>query len=216
MTVDYGPCPKCGGKNFKVWRFPHPVVLHWMLNPGLVVNELLLGMRVPRVQLFCQQCPLPLVDRAYIPCDKCGVLNSGRSWSRRDAFFHWLGIVCPKCGLRIASLWNVFSLLILTITSPIWYLPYRLYFLGRPVRSPEPLRSFGPITPRAAVAMAVGWGLLMWLALSWLPLAWRFYRGDPLEWGRVWVGLVACTFGGAFFGFAMERLLNRKLGPPSN
>ena len=33
---------------YKVWKLPHPMLIHWVLNPGLAFNELILGQRVPK------------------------------------------------------------------------------------------------------------------------------------------------------------------------
>lgn len=36
---------------YKLWSWKHPMVLHWIINPGLVINELLFGQRVPKIML---------------------------------------------------------------------------------------------------------------------------------------------------------------------
>jgi hypothetical protein len=30
-------------KKYKIWDWKSPVILHWIINPGLVINELILG-----------------------------------------------------------------------------------------------------------------------------------------------------------------------------
>lgn len=56
-------CPKCSGHDFKVTRFPGIVILYWMLNPFLVINELILGQRVPKEEIACKTCEGSPLDR---------------------------------------------------------------------------------------------------------------------------------------------------------
>lgn len=37
---------------YKIWTWNNPVMLHWIINPGLAINELLLGQRVPKTMLI--------------------------------------------------------------------------------------------------------------------------------------------------------------------
>jgi hypothetical protein len=120
-------CPRCGGTQATRWALPHPLLIHWILNPGLILNELFLGQRIPRETYFCDSCPGPKAQRAYVGCSHCGAWHSGTLWSQRRAFGHWLGYVCPKCGESIPCLWNVFSLGALAMTSPLWWLPVHVY-----------------------------------------------------------------------------------------
>jgi hypothetical protein len=185
-------------------------MLHWVLNPGLVVNELLLGQRVPRIQLFCQTCSGPLIERSYIPCPNCRAMNGSRTWRRGDAFWHWLGPVCPACGKRIPSLWNLFSLIVLTLTAPLWYLPYRLYFRDRPKARPTGNPNKPQVTKRTWVWMAVSWGFFMWLLMSAAPVAMQWYRGQPPQWSQLWIGLIVWSIGGVAFGYFMYRWLGKQ------
>jgi hypothetical protein len=98
---------------------------HMILNPGIAVYELVLGQRVPRQMFVCKSCALPLVDRSYVHCSGCNVFHSGRIWSHKNAFGHWLGYVCPSCGAGIPCMWNLTSYFVLAVTAPIWYLPVR-------------------------------------------------------------------------------------------
>jgi hypothetical protein len=132
----FPPCPKCGGHNIKVRKLPNPAMLFWVLNPGLAFNELVLGQRIAKAQLFCNDCAGSLVKRNYVHCPHCNAMIHGQSWSGEYAFGNWLGLVCPHCGKRIPCLWNFTSLLILALTCPFWYLPYRYYFRDRVPRKP--------------------------------------------------------------------------------
>lgn len=118
-------CPKCGGHDFRRWDKRHPYVIHWVLNPAGCLFEILVGARVPRVMLFCQKCNLPPDYGSYVPCPTCHTLHRGTLWIRLSALGHWFGYVCPTCHAVIPCHWNVFSLIILAVTVPIWYLPAR-------------------------------------------------------------------------------------------
>ncbi len=108
-------------EKYKEWKLPHPLLLHWILNPGLAFNELILGQRVPKLTLIDKTSSAPLMERQYVPCPNCETLNDGRLWSKGNSFGHWFGYVCPKCGGRIPCLWNITSLILLTVTFPLWF-----------------------------------------------------------------------------------------------
>ncbi len=107
-------------EKYKVWKLPHPLLLHWIINPGLAINELILGQRLPKVMLIDKTSDAPLMERKYAPCPECNAINDGRLWSKGNTFGHWFGLVCPKCGGRIPCLWNITSLALLAITFPLW------------------------------------------------------------------------------------------------
>lgn len=65
---------------FKIWKLPHPMLLHWVLNPGLCINEVLLGQRVPKVTLIDKTSDAPLVERSYVECPHCQTLHNGQLW----------------------------------------------------------------------------------------------------------------------------------------
>jgi hypothetical protein len=117
-------CPECHGCRFRKWALPHPLVLHFVLNPGGAVNELLLGMRIPKVIYFCRDCQRGLANQ-YVKCPACGGIHSALIWASLDAFGHWAGLFCPSCGARVPCLRNWFSALILAVTLPAWWFPVR-------------------------------------------------------------------------------------------
>ena len=110
---------------FKIHALPHPLVLHWVLNPVIMVNELIFGQRLPKVTLIDKESDKPRTT--YIPCPHCETLNDSRLWAKGNAFEHWFGFVCPSCHEIIPCLWNIFSLAILAITFPLWYFPARFF-----------------------------------------------------------------------------------------
>ncbi len=156
-------CPKCDSTNFRRWSLPHPLILHWVLNPALAFNEIVLGQRLPKTQLICKSCEGPLIDRSYVPCPSCGMMHLGRLHSGKQAFGNWRGIACPVCKEEIPCIWNIFSLLTLLLTSPFWAPPYYMYFRGKPLRpmfqvengmSPVPK----PVTKSKWIVLGAVWG----------------------------------------------------------
>lgn len=204
-------CPKCGSSNFKRWELPHPIILHWVVNPGLAFNEIVLGQRLPKTQLICEDCNGPVLDRAYVPCPSCEAMHLGRLAAGKRGFGNWRGIGCPSCNEPIPCIWNVFSLVILVVSFPLWALPYFLYFRMQPLRPlfqsvdgqpPTPKR----LTKKTWILMGAGWGGAMWLIMSFLP---AFFGGELPSWSAALIGLPIWALGGFAFGLFMWFFLGR-------
>lgn len=105
---------------YRVWKLPHWMLLHWVINPGLAFNELILGQRIPKVTLIDKQSDAPLMERQYVPCPHCNTIHSGLLWSKKNAMGNWFGYLCPTCHKIIPCIWNVTSLVLLALTYPIW------------------------------------------------------------------------------------------------
>ena len=99
------------------------MVLHWIINPGLMINELILGQRVPKVMLIEKDSKKSLAEKSFIPCPHCGTFHSGLEWSpqNKTAFKNWFGLYCNKCEGIIPCVRNLTSLIILVVTFPFWY-----------------------------------------------------------------------------------------------
>lgn len=107
---------------FRKVQFPHPVVVHWILNPSLVINELVFGQRIPKL-MFVERGGKHLLSPQYwVPCPACAEVHDGKLWSGQHAFGHWFGCVCPSCGKKIPTLLNVASVVCLTALLPLTYL----------------------------------------------------------------------------------------------
>jgi len=205
-------CPKCRGTDMKRWELPNWMLLHWVINPGLAFNELVLGQRIPKVTLICQSCRLPLVERQYVPCPSCGAIHDGRLWAGKRGFGNWLGLVCPACGKRIPCLRNAFAFVLVCVSAPTWYLPYRLYFRDRPVSRPvqTPSASLPTLKKVAWSKMALLYGLLMWLITSLVPATFIYAKTGSLPVMMLVVGGGLWLLGGVAFGFFMYLFLSRK------
>lgn len=207
MTVTEYRCPKCGGSNFKRWDLTHPLILHWVLNPGVAFGEILFGMRVPKLQLICRDCQEARIDRIYVPCPSCRAMHLGRSWSRRRGFGNWRGIACPSCRDSIPCLWNVFSLLFLAVTWPAWFLPYRLYFRDKPLKPIYDSVDGTPPTPKAITSRTwIFAGILLGgcFGILLLPIALLTSSKSCVT------TLLYCGFVGFGFSFSMWFFFGRK------
>jgi hypothetical protein len=129
-------------------------------------------------------------------------------------FGNWRGVSCPSCGKPIPCLWNLFSLVVLVLTFPIWALPYFLHFRNRP-RNPLFRSTDGkpptpkPITRKNWIYMGAIWGVSMWLIMSLVPALKRDAIDDSLKLA-VFLGLPIWTVGGFAFGWSMWFFLGRK------
>ena len=205
---------------FKIWALPHPILLHWALNPGIMFGELILGVRVAKVTLIDKKSDKPLVERTYIPCPHCETLNDARLWAKWDAFGHWFGFVCPNCYEIIPCLWNIFSLVILAITFPLWYLPVR-FFRQRWLEKEKKRVKNALKRPFIQVKFVhwvlmdtFGWGGFMWIFMEVGPQAWEVWRGEEWDLTMMFVALgiwlVTGFAMGWFTGFWMNSKSNRE------
>jgi hypothetical protein len=107
----------------KIWTWKNPLMLHWIMNPGLVFNELILGQRIPKMILIETGANKNLEEKTKIPCPHCGILHPGTKWSTQNKtnYGNYFGLYCDNCGKIIPCIYNLTSLMLLTLTFPIWY-----------------------------------------------------------------------------------------------
>lgn len=108
--------------DYKVWRWKNIYMLHWIINPGIAINELFLGQRVPKLMLIKKNSAKPLPEKSFVPCPHCGTIHSSLEWSHQNktAFGNWFGLYCNHCEKVIPCLRNFTSLIIIVVTFPIW------------------------------------------------------------------------------------------------
>jgi uncharacterized protein (TIGR02996 family) len=94
-------CPGCGSREASCWDLRNPLILHWALNPGLAVNELVLGQRIPRVMLTCRGC-----HSQYTRCADCRAFLSLNEPPFTRGFGYWFGCRCPRCDGQVPLLRN--------------------------------------------------------------------------------------------------------------
>jgi hypothetical protein len=193
----------------KRWRLPHPVLLHWVLNPVLVFHEIVLGQRLPRLQLICESCAGPISSRTYVPCPSCAVVHDARLWNGGNAYGNWLGWVCPTCSKRIPCLWNVTSLAVIALTAPIWYLPHLYYFRDRPtLRRFRVLTLFEPST--AWWRLGLAYASLAWAVTSLLPQLLHWSAGRAVDYHGLIRSALLWYSAGLVFGFVLRSIALRK------
>ena len=201
---------------FKIWAVPHPFVLHWILNPGAMFIELILGHRLPKVILIDKDSDKPLLERSYVPCPHCETLNDARLWARGNVFGHWFGYVCPNCHQIIPCLWNIFSLAVLAITFPLWYIPARFFRDRWLEKERERLANVLALPLIQATSInwlfrgTFYWGGFMWLTLGVIPKVWKVLNGGEWDLITMFVTLPIWLAGGLAWGLFMRSYMNKR------
>ena len=201
---------------FKIWTIPHPPVLFWVLFPGAILNELILGQRLPKVTLIDKKSDKPLMERTYVPCPHCETLNDGRLWAKWNALGHWFGFVCPSCHQIIPCLWNIFSLVVLAITFPLWYFPVRFFRHKWIEKEKERLTKVleRPLIQAKSIKWLLigtfGLGGFMWVVNEVGPQLWEVLNGEEWDLIMMFVALLIWLATGFAWGLAMRFFMNRK------
>lgn len=198
---------------FKIWTWKNPIMLHWIINPGLAINELILGQRVPKIMLIEKDSSGSILERTKIPCPHCGTLHPGLKWStRNNAFKNWFGLYCDTCGKIIPCLTNLTSSIILGLTFPIWIWfkdkwknnwlqnqPYRYENLDLKNGS-DPFEGYG------WVRQGLYWGLSMYVIMTVLfPLM----NGEGIILRKSLTGIPVWILGGLLFGYTMKLIYGK-------
>jgi len=107
---------------YKVRTWKSPVMLHWIINPGCVIGDLI-GLRPPKVMLIERDSSKSLIERTFVPCPHCQTLHSELKWSKQNktAYKNWFGLYCDNCGKIIPCIANLITYIILGVTFPIWF-----------------------------------------------------------------------------------------------
>jgi hypothetical protein len=202
--------PPYDRERFTIHALPEATTLHWVLNPGLAFNELVLGQRVPKVTLIDETIDKPLMERFFVPCPHCGVLHDRRSWGQQKKFGNWFGFVCPSCGKVIPSLWNLTSLLILFLLSPLWLFIYESRKKAWLVRERERLgvrvrASDREEEPVSWTRIGMGFGGMMF----WFFVLLEFFT-TGIGWDSIIVVLGISLASGFGFAWAMKKFMDQK------
>lgn len=198
---------------YKIYTWKNWMVLHWILNPGLVVNELILGQRVPKISLEDKTSDKPRIERALIPCPHCETLHDGRTWSTENgtAFKNWFGLYCTNCNNIIPCVINVWSFLILAITFPLWGWSKKRLKNNWLKNQPQRFKNIdieklpNPFDKKAWVKTGLNWGFFMFIIMTFL---FPYFDGTEITLKKVLLGAIIWTIGGLFFGFIMKLFFN--------
>ncbi len=193
---------------YKIWTWKHPAMLHWLINPGLAINELLIGQRIPKIILIEKDASKSLQEKTIIPCPHCGTLHSGLKWSiNNNAFKNWFGLYCDNCGKIIPCLTNLTSWLLLGVTFPIWVWfkdKWKKNWLDiQPSRYknldlenvPNPFDGYGWIKK------GLYWSLFMFVFMTFL---YPIIKGESITLKHAHIDIPVWIIGGLLFGYIMK------------
>ena len=199
---------------YKVWTWKNPIMLHWIINPVLVINELALGQRIPKVMLIERNSPKSINEKSWIPCPHCGVLHEGLKWSKQNktAFKNWFGYYCDNCGKIIPCLTNLTSFVVLGITFPIWFWfkdKWKAKWLEKQkIKFSKPLNlTYSEPTKSQWFLFGVVFGVFMYVFMEILfPLIER----ESLTPKRLLIGIPIWLIAGLVFGLLTKWINRRK------
>lgn len=192
---------------YKVWTWKNPLMLHWMINPGLAFNELVLGQAVPKVTLI-EKSNKALAERSFVPCPHCGTIHSALKWSlqNKTAFGNWFGLYCDNCGNAIPCLRNFTSLIILGVTFPIWiWFRKSLKKKWLSVQKEKFSKPLSLTTPEFNwVTQGLSWGAFMFL---FMDIIFPLFEKEDYEPLKLIFGAVIWIFSGLLFGYVVKKLM---------
>ena len=203
---------------YEIWSWKHILFFHWILNPGVVFNELVLGQRIPKIMLIGKENGRVLYDKNYVPCPHCGTIHDSKTWVHHNgtAFGHWFGMYCPNCGGIIPCLQNISSYIILALTYPI-----RAPFLKAAKRrwlAKQPKRyenlDLGPLSMSKVKWPFIGlmFGIAMFIIMSFIIKIYLYLIDRPdvdlwtyiLDLEFLAISLVIWLLAGIGFGYLMK------------
>lgn len=200
---------------YKIYTWKNWMMLHWILNPGLAINELIFGQRVPKISLEDKRIEKPRIERSFVPCPHCNTLHDARTWSTENGtgFKNWFGLYCSNCGGIIPCLRNGLSFIILVVTFPIWGLfrkKMKANWLDKQAKRYENINIEhipNPFDKKSWLKTGLIWGAFMFLLMTFV---FPFFDGQEITLKTILVGLVLWTLGGLGFGYFMKTFLNKK------
>lgn len=201
-------------EKFKVRRWYHIIKLHWIINPGLAIYELIFGQRIPKTSLEDQTDGSPRPERSYIPCPHCGKKHKGITWSKKNgtAFRNWFGLYCPNCGNVIPCIMNILTFLILAITFPIWgwfRKSIKSKWLEKQSSRYENLNleySHKCLSNYVWIKTGLTWGGIMFIFMTFLfPLM----VNESITWESILIAVPIWTVAGLGWGYFMKWYLSK-------
>ena len=196
---------------FTAWTWKHWKMIHWILNPGLVINELILGQRVPKVLLFDKTMDKSFMERQFVPCPHCGEIYDGRLWAKKNGFKNWFGYYCPNCGNTIPCLRNLTSLIVIILTFSIWIWFVKGWKKNWMNKQPARFENFNieEITNENAswVKKGIGFGGIMFIVMTIINL---LIEGKEITLITILIGIPISAVGGLGFAYAMKYWMGRR------
>lgn len=200
---------------YKIWDWKSPVILHWIINPGVVVSDLLLGQTMPKIMLIEREGDKPLFQRSFTPCPHCGELHPAAKYSAQNktATKNWYGFYCDKCTEIIPVQRNLTSLLLLLVTFPIWGWFRKTLKQNWLNKQPERYKNLNldlheeKNTTKNWLKMGLIWGAIMYVIMtSVFPI---FEQKEITQRGLL-IGIPIWLIAGLGFGLIMKIWMNKK------
>ena len=202
-------------EKYKIWNWKNPMILHWIINPGLVINELILGQTIPKVMLIEREGKKPFYQRSLIPCPHCGTMHNGLKWSSQNktAFKNWFGYYCDNCKEIIPIQRNLISLIILTLTFPIWGWFRKTLKQNWLAKQSDRYKNINLEIPEKKnptknwLKSGLFFGLFMYISMI---IIFPLIKGEEITQRNLLIGLPFWLIGGLGWGYMMKRWMNKK------
>jgi len=207
-------------EKYNICNWKHPVILHWIINPGCVINDLILGQTIPKVFLMERNSNKPFYARSIVPCPHCGTLHPGIKYSKQNntLFKNWFGYYCDHCSKIIPVQRNLTSILILGVTYPFWIWFKKSirqkWLKQQPKRYTNLNLEYDHSMHKTKNWLLVGliWGVLMYIIMS---LVFPLLMDDEITTTLLLIGIPIWLIAGIVFGLMMKYWMSRK-GKPVN
>ena len=191
---------------YKVINWKHWEMIHWIINPGFVINELVVGQRMPRLLLIEKEVDDSESLNQFVPCPHCGNIHDEKIWSQQNAFKNWFGLYCPTCGKTIPCIRNLTSLFLIMLTAPVWIWFVKNLKSKWLENQPERYETieYQKTTEENFQWLKTGmsWGGFMYILSSFInPLV----SGEEVSLLLVILGIPLWTIGGICFGYVLSK-----------
>ena len=202
-------------EKYKILNWKSPVILHWIINPGLIINELIFGQTIPKVMLIEREGKKPFYQRSIVPCPHCGTMHSGLKWSQQNktAFQNWFGYYCDNCKEIILVQRNLTSLIVLTVTFPIWGWFRKTLKQNWLAKQPDRYKNISLEIPEKKnstknwLKSGLFFGLFMYVSMI---IIFPLIKGEEITPRNLLIGLPFWLIGELGWGYVMKKWMNKK------
>nr|WP_042289464.1 hypothetical protein [Nonlabens ulvanivorans] len=197
-------------EKYKIWNWKHPMMLHWIINPGVAVSEFV-GVVTPKVLFIEKDNSKGLAERTYIPCPHCDTIHSGLKWSKQNNTHNknWYGYHCDNCQETIPPLRNWFSALVFGALKPFNNNNRERWKAAQPARFENLNMTFEAkkITIKKGLKISLFFGGFMFVFMT----LYYWLLGESLSTNLIIMNAVLWLIGGLCFGFIMRAFANRQI-----
>ena len=198
-------------EKYKIWNWKHPILLHWIINPGVAVSEFL-GVVTPKVMLVEKNKTKSLGERTFIPCPHCETLHTSVKWSHQNNTHNknWYGYHCDSCEGTIPPLRNWFSAIVFGAIKPFNKKNRERWKAAQPARFENLKLTFEAekISVQKGLLMSLYFGGCMFVFMT----LFNWFLGETINSKFIMVSSIAWLLGGLAFGFTMRAWFNYQIG----